>query len=562
MINSLDELFYELRAGQLVEHRHENVQLKESWKQEAGKDLSAYANKLELTKAYLVVGVKDSGVLLPNTEAWAQQTEQTVSQHINQYLDPGQSCTGLRAVDVVGNWVIVIEVANPGAVVHWNGVAYRGSGTTKIPMEPHEVIEVTLRLPGLQDYTAQPWDGATRDEFVNHYVEGVRTKHPHAYSDPKDLFSEHALGKLGLAGKQAARLLFGSSRFRVVKFDANGTPVSNEDRGPLFALLTKTFRSELQDWCAQQLRLGTDPFPDAALREALANAVAHACYFERDADIIVETYADRVEITNLCLTESKAFANKWFSRDHHTVNRVLMEALRLGGLVDELGLGKNVIFRESIIQGKRQPEVIIENAGRFNRWRLVLYGGLSIDRHIRLLKRLNDKYPSPQKALLAFSLAIWSDQNVSHIRQYIGKDAMPMFDEVLHDLTGPVFYWEERDRLVLNRWARILLHEGKDSKQPSDQELEALFRLVSHLAMKYDGGHVTPAALRQYGEFGDSKSEMTLTSRILGRWVKQGRLERASVGKYKLLAPPAYSVPHGSISPAIPPPPPSASRGA
>ena len=53
-----------------------------------------------------------------------------------------------------------------------------------------------------------------------------------------------------------------------------------------------------------------------------------------------------------------------------TINGLLMEVLRVAGHVDELGRGKNLIFSDSIKNGKRSPEVILERAGRYDRWKL------------------------------------------------------------------------------------------------------------------------------------------------------------------------------------------------
>lgn len=278
-----------------------------------------------------------------------------------------------------------------------------------------------------------------------------------------------------------------------------------------------------------------DPFPTKALREGLANAVAHAAYYDGQGDVIVELFSDRVSISNLCIKESGYFANKWFSRSHKTVNRMLMEALRLAGAVDELGRGKNLIFAESLRNGKNPPTVVLEKGGRYDRWRLYIYGGSQNRVQLRVLQRLREMYQDEQKALIANALVLWSGYPVSNIQKYVDGESSRIFADVLVDMKGPIFYYQKNDQIVLRRWVRVLLGEGKDSKQLSAAEEEDLFDLASKIQTDYHHGYITPKQLRELGAMGDTNSEIVQSSQILKKWMEQGQITKVKKGLYKFV---------------------------
>jgi len=155
MVKTIEELVRTLQQGELLEHRRANVELKRNWDQDCGRKLSALANKTHETVSWLVVGVEDGGTLSGHDEDRSISIEKKISQHINQYLDPFQACKGIHSHCVKGSWIVAIELTNPGIVVRWNGKAYKAAGTTIQEMTPQEVMELTKRLPGLQDLSAQ-----------------------------------------------------------------------------------------------------------------------------------------------------------------------------------------------------------------------------------------------------------------------------------------------------------------------------------------------------------------------------------------------------------------------
>lgn len=538
MLKIKEDIISKINEGTLLEHRYDNLELKSSWDQDCGKKISAFANKNLQGLNWLCVGINNDGEICENNEAWAKNTEECISQHINQYLDSQQTCQSISCHQLNDKWFVIIQFENPGAVVYWNKKVYKTSGTTISEMEPAEIMGLTVALPGLSDFTAQDFQGTFQSDLVRKYTSIVSEKRKKSILESiKDLSPEQALDRIGIKNKNTCNILFGNWRYRVIYYDKQQVPIKNEIQEGVYTIIHDDFIQHLQEWSQQQLNIRTNPYPDLALREALANAVAHAAYFENNGDIIIEIFPEKISISNLCLQESAYFANKWFSNAHKTINRTLMETLRLSGYVDELGRGKNLIFSESLRYGKKAPQVVIEKSGRFNRWRLLLYGGIQDKLQLKLLDQLREKYKDEQKALIANALVLWRGQPVANLKQYIEGEAKNLFVEILRDINGPIFYYQEKDTIVLRRWAKVLLGEGKESKQLTAAEEKDTYEFVKKIRLDYHHGYVTPKDLRDLADLGQTKSSHVMSSQLLKRWTKEGKLKKIRKGLYQFIKP-------------------------
>ncbi len=538
MLQTKDEIITHINAGTLLEYRQPNLELKQNWHQSDGKKLSAFANRILDNSIWLCVGITDSGKLFGHDENWAKQAEETISNHMNQYLNPQATCIGVTCHEINGQWFIIIECRNPGAVVYWGNSAYKSSGTTIAEMAPAEIMQLTVSLPGLSDYTAQQAFTSYEPQSVRELADLISKRSPKIPITTFDNLSpQDILARLGINDTNASRILFGDSKYRVVYYDAYENPVENKTFAGMFGILKASFAEHVQEWTRTSAGLDRDPYPPRALKEALANAVAHAAYVEKDGDIIVELFLDRLCVSNVCMRESEFFANKWFSRSHNTINSLMMETLRMAGFVDELGRGKNLIFADSLKSGKQPPHVVLETGGRYDRWRLYLYGGTQDTTQLRILNRLKEMYRDEQKALIANALVLWRGQSVSSIRHYIDGESLPLFAEVLSDLGGPIFYYKEKDKIVLHRWVSVLIGEGKDSKQLSDAEEEDLLDSARRLQLDYNHGYITPKELRELAGMGHTRSEQVLSSTLLKKWDERGFLKKTRKGVYQFHGP-------------------------
>ena len=532
-IEQFEALLQLIKEQRLVEISASNVELKSSWQQDNGKKISMLANRNIEYISWLIIGIDDSGALLNKTERWTKETEEIISQHLNQYLDPIQCIKELRPVKIEdNNWIIILSIVNPGSVVRWNNKAYKGAGTTQTEMNPDEIMGLTIRLPGTVDFTAQPSQCEINTDLVEHFTSMILKKHGDTFLLTQGLDEHEILRRLGIFQKNVTRLLFGNTKYRIVILDSSNQPIYNECYPNLYTLIPDNFLDTIKQLIKRYLALDFN-ISIKAFKEGLANAVAHAAYYEHEGDIILEFYPNKLIINNLCLPESVYFANKWFSRSHKTLNILLMETLRLCGAVDELGRGKNLIFTESIRNGNKPPEVVIERAGRYNRWRLILYTESIDQKSIMLLERLRTMYDNEQKVLIANALVSWSKMPVTEIKKFIDGESFPYFLDIINDFRGPVFYYEKEDRFILRRWAKIILEEGKSSKSLDYAEEESKVQFAYSFCTEYRGGFITSSDFRELTYMGDSPSEISLSSSILHRWVEKGILTKIKKGTYK-----------------------------
>lgn len=538
MLKIKEDIISKINEGTLLEHQYDNLELKSSWDQDCGRKISAFANKNLRELSWLCVGINDIGEICNNKESWAKTTEETISQHVNQYLDPQQACQSISCHKLNDKWFIIIQFNNPGAVVYWNKKAYKTSGTTISEMEPEDIMGLTVTLPGLSDYTAQNFQGSFQNDLVKKYTLIVSEKRKDSVlKSIKDLSPDQALDRIGIKNKNTSNILFGSCRYRVVYYDKQQRPIKNETQEGVYQIIHDDFIQHIQEWSKQQINIRTNPYPDLALKEALANAVAHAAYFENNGDIIIEIFPEKISISNLCLRESTYFANKWFSNAHQTINKTLMETLRLSGYVDELGRGKNLIFSESLKYGKKAPQVVIEKSGRYSRWRLILYGGVQDELQLKLLSQLKERYEDEQKALIANALILWQGQPVANLKSYIEGETQNLFVEILKDIDGPIFYYQEKDTIVLRRWVKVLLGEGKESKQLTADEEKDTYEFVKKIRLDYHHGYVTPKDLRDMASLGNTKSSHVMSSQLLKKWTEEDKLKKIRKGLYQFIKP-------------------------
>ena len=109
---------------------------------------------------------------------------------------------------------------------------------------------------------------------------------------------------------------------------------------------------------------------------------------------------------------------------------------------------------------------------------------------------------------------------------------MALFIDILKDFSGPVFFYEKDDSLVLRRWARLIIEEGKSSKTFTLAEEQLLLSFSYEICTKYDNGILTTKRFRELASMGNSPSEVTLSSNILRRWKDNGILEKIRKGTY------------------------------
>ncbi len=188
-------------------------------------------------------------------------------------------------------------------------------------------------------------------------------------------------------------------------FDADGNLKHQTEIKGLLRLLDPEFVESIQSWTRKNaaslighsLQLTEEvPYPTEALREVLANAVAHSSYHRDSGGIRIEMHPNRLVVRNVAPAENEAFLGKWFSRASHVKNRSLMTVLRMARLVDEAGNGKLKIFRHMMESGKPLPRAEGQkiDAQTVN-WSITLYSHQPSPEVLNLIARVKTETPDP-----------------------------------------------------------------------------------------------------------------------------------------------------------------------
>ena len=99
-------------------------------------------------------------------------------------------------------------------------------------------------------------------------------------------------------------------------------------------------------------------YPETALREAIVNAVCHRDYFIKEVPVVVEVFADRVEVRNPGGLP-KGFDPKKFGTGSFPRNLLIASMLHRADYIEQAGTGISRI-KEAIANHKKKVELNIE----------------------------------------------------------------------------------------------------------------------------------------------------------------------------------------------------------
>lgn len=538
LVLSLPELLSKIEQSSITEVLNQGIELKSSWQQEFGKDICALANTEDQRTGFLIVGVNDKGIPLGYDESWLTKTEQQVTNHILHYLSTTWTAKVTGHKTSKGH-ILIIEVKNPGDVVEWNSRAYKLIGTSSREMTPDEALTLSLRLPG-QDFSKQPWTGDVAGALVLEFAEKIKNRGSTAL--PQDLASlapKEILQKLSTADKMAASILFGECIVRIVFYDDSGDVISQISKRGAFHLLSDEFVEQLQTWTktkgtvlhGSSLSASDElPYPPKALRETLANAVAHSLY-ERDlGDIVVDVHPNRMVIRNNCLLESKAFAKQWFSKQTHSRNKFLMRLLREAGVTDELGSGKIRLFSQMIEHGKREPIIEFYEKGKFGCWAVTLYNEEQNKTSITLLEKFKQHFDTVDEARIAMALVLWGNNKWSDILERLDEHYKKMAVAVIRNQHSPVIV--VNDSILTKRWVNAIL-AGQASLAFTAAEEEQIKAILQKLAFSNNrNGTFSNEEARQIIGLSTSRSEVVQLSNLFRKWREQNLIKQGKRGHW------------------------------
>ena len=544
-----------MKASRLHEIDYPYLELKSTWDQKYGKDISAIANHESLQGGWLIIGIDDKGSLLHHHKQWAKKTEEEISQQINQFLSPYQAIKDVIVKKIRSSYCIFLDIQNPGDVTEWKGEAYRRSGTSSTRMKSDEHIALAMKLPG-EDFSNQPWDGPTDPLLISSFAQKMANVDPSEFpkEDLSTLSSSDVLARLGLKDKMAAGILFGNFPVRIARYDSNDDIIENTEKKGVYHILTDDFIAQIQTWTKKQgtiLKGHTTsvteeyPYPPKVIREVLANAVAHALYQREQGAIIVDISPDHLTVRNNALLEAKIFVKQWFAKNTYVKNKLLMTILRAAKITDELGTGKTRIFRLIIESGRREPTIEFSEHPYFGKWKITIYNNQKNKNLKSLMDQFHQYFPKVH-ARIAMALVRLTEQGHQwpSILERLDDYYKGIAFKVIEHSKAPIIIID--DKIFLRRWVDVAL-TGQASQSFTLAEEKQIEDALRAFAFQHSTeGFITTSEARELIGLSDSPSEATQLSNLFRKWrdkkivkyIKRGHWQFvSSAGRKRVMMP-------------------------
>jgi ATP-dependent DNA helicase RecG len=331
----------------------------------------------------IIIGVEDDGTI--TGIAHSEEDIQTMLNAVNTHVYQAQKLPLINASKLLlDNKTILYFAVNKGTTMIYqlpDGRCVKRKDKMTLPASIDQIQFERQEIKS-REYDSQFVDGALVTDLDVRLLQGIADQYIKGLSAERYL-QQVGLAEYGLNGlrlKRAALLLFATDidkwhprcQFRFLKVSGNTIEagekynVITDDivKGNIFELVRKAWE-HLRSYLAFKTEFGADTqfeqkyiYPEAAVREAILNAIAH-----RDYSIVngieVFIFNDRMEIkspgallSNLTITDLYELEGS-----HESRNALIAKVLRENNLMRELGEGMKRIFSLMEEQELAKPEL-------------------------------------------------------------------------------------------------------------------------------------------------------------------------------------------------------------
>ncbi len=349
----------------------QNIEWKESWRDEYFEYISAFANA-EGGKIY--IGINDKGVVVGISEY-----EKLLVNLPNKIKDLVGVLCEVNHLTEGDKHYIQIVVNQYSVPISYRGKYYIRSGSTTQLLNGTSLNDFLLKKSGLN------WDEVIEssasmsdiDENAIEYFKQSANVSGRLSFTKEDNDYLNILKNLRLIDdnnnfKRAGLLLFGkdplkyftTAFIKIGKFGDSGSELLSQDviEGNVFEqadvvleILDKKYFQKSISYKGLQ-RIETTEYPYPAIREILLNAIAHRVY--QTTPITVRIYGDRLEIWNLG-TLPKELSAEDLKQAHGSYprNPLIAQVFYKGGLIESWGRGTIKILEECKKHDLPEPEI-------------------------------------------------------------------------------------------------------------------------------------------------------------------------------------------------------------
>jgi ATP-dependent DNA helicase RecG len=350
---------------------HQNIEWKESWRDEYLKWICAFANS---QGGALVIGKRDDGSIkgIDNARRLLESLPNKFLQKLNLICDVNLRTEGdLEYLE--------IQVDPSISAVAFDGRYFKRTGSTT-QLLTGQVLSDFLLKKSNRDWDAVIMESMTIDDIDSEAIEFFKKKAIEKGRIPsltESTSTENILRNLGLMNEddqltRAAILLFGkkpldvdlSAYLKIGKFGTSGADLIIHDdiESDAFRLADRALEILDAKYILSPIsykglsRIETPEFPYEAIREILFNAIIHREY--RSTPVSVRIYPDRLRIWNIGILPD-GVTLEGLKEDHESRprNRLMAKAFYMGGHIESWGRGTIKIIEECEKYGLPEPKI-------------------------------------------------------------------------------------------------------------------------------------------------------------------------------------------------------------
>lgn len=355
---------------------HQNIEYKESWRDEYLKWICGFANA---QGGKIFLGIDDKGKVkdLPDYKKLMEEIPNKAVNHLGLVVD-----VNLRSK--TGKHYIEISVKPSDVPISYHGNYHYRSGSTKQELKGAALHQFLLKKLG-KSWDDLPVSGPgiydlndnTLNKFLNDATECKRLSHEAVNEDHDGLFKNlHLMNEEGQL-KNAALLLFGldplkyytHAYFKIGRFGASDSDLKFQDviEGNLLDMPDKVMDILRSKYLTSPIRYeGLQrkeelEYPEEALREAILNAIVHKDY--TSTTIQLSVYDDKLILWNPgTLPQELSIDELKKKHASYPRNKNIADIFFKAGYIETWGRGTNKIVEACKSAGLPEPE-FVEHAG-------------------------------------------------------------------------------------------------------------------------------------------------------------------------------------------------------
>ena len=335
----------------------QNIEYKSSWHDDYLKWVCGFANA---QGGKIFIGIDDKGNI-----SGVKKSYKLMEDIPNKIRNSMGIIADVSLHGKIGEEYIEVDVQPYPVAISYKGAFYRRSGSTNQRLAGAELESFLLRRRGA-NWESSPLPGLSLgdmdDKEISYFLQkalGKERIHEGASEESKEILLDklHMI-KSGYLTNAAALLFtkdperwFTGAFIKVGYFESNAEIVYHDEvRGPLLRQIDAAMELIYFKYLKAKIsyngvqRVEQYPFPSAAIREALLNAIIHKQY-ESGIPIQVSVYDDKLYIANIgCIPEDWTVDNLLGKHASRPYNPNIANVFYLGGFVESWGRGVEKIF--------------------------------------------------------------------------------------------------------------------------------------------------------------------------------------------------------------------------